>query len=86
METKIQSGVRYKYTVTPLWFKKISVFAPLKRLNCVETIHRNDFDYAKDFTHTNSSSENNNFYIPLISAVARFINITVNEIQVHPIS
>ena len=23
LETKIQIGVRYKYTVTPLWFKKV---------------------------------------------------------------
>ena len=58
----------------------------MKHLNCIETFNQIDFDYAKDFTHTDSSSENNNFYIPLISAVAWFVNITVNEIQVHPIS
>ena len=57
--------MRYKYTVTPLWFKKVYVFAPMKHLNSVETVHQNDFDYTKNFTHTNTFSENDNFYIPL---------------------
>ena len=41
LETKIQSGVRYKYTVTPCGSKRY-IFASRKHLNRIETVHQND--------------------------------------------